>query len=106
MTYRKGDRISIQGIVKHNQDDDKRIFIDVVGSYETLWMEPGHLTLVTPLFEVGDKCSWDHDSENLGIVLAVNDGYAWINITDGTISAGHCTRLLTSIERVDDESAV
>lgn len=100
MTYRKGDRVSIQGIVKHNQGDDKRIFIDVVGSYETLWMEPGHLTLVTPLFEIGDKCKWgDHGR---GDILSIANDHAWI-ITAG--GGDYCTRLLTSIERVDSDEA-
>jgi hypothetical protein len=96
MSYRKGDKVSIFGIIKHRQSsEDTQVAIEVIGYYQTIWLELEHLTLVTPLFEVGDKCTWgDHGR---GDILSIANDHAWI-ITAG---GDYCTRLLTSIERVD-----
>jgi len=101
MNYRKGDKVSVLGIVKHNQNEDKNIFVDVIGSHETLWLEPKDMTLVAPMFEVGDECQWGGTGESLGIgtVLAISDGHAWIDRGGGD----YCTRMLTTIERVDSD---
>ena len=100
MNFRKGDKVSLIGIVKHNQSDDKeRIFVDIVDSHETVWLKPYELKMVEPLFEVGDQCAWDKDGENSreGTILAINHGHAWIDLGGGD----YCTRLLTAIERVE-----
>ena len=100
MKYRQGDKVSVLGIVKHNQSDDKRVFVDVIGSHDTLWLEPKDMTLVAPMFEVGDRCDWEVDGgRNGGIILAVSDGHAWINLDGGY----YCTRMLTTIERIDSD---
>ncbi len=104
MNFRKGDTVSLQGIVKHNfdaSDADKRVFVDVIGSHETLWLKPDDITLVGQLFEVGDSARWlvsgDADTFQYGVILAINDGHAWIDMGGGD----YCTRLLTAIERVE-----
>ena len=108
MKWKKGDIVSILGTLMFDQDKDDpegRIHIDIIGSFEKLWIEPKHLTLVTPLFEVGDKCKWggapgSPPTEPMrGTILAISGDFAWIDM--GT---AHCTRPLTSIERVDDET--
>lgn len=104
MKYRKGDKVSVLGIVKHNQNEDKNIFVDVIGTHDTLWLKPEDMTLVAPMFEVGDKCQWASDpaigvaeDDPIGTILAISDGHAWIDRGGGD----YCTRMLTTIERVD-----
>lgn len=110
MNYRKGDKVSILGIVQYpphytDSPEDKRVSIKVVNSFETLWMKPEDVTLVTPLFEVGDKCTWggapgSPPTEPMrGTILAISGENAWIDM-----GGVYVTRLLTSIERVDDEA--
>ncbi len=105
MNFRKGDTVSLQGVIKHNYDEtdsDKRVFVDVIGSHDTLWMKPEDITLVGQLFEVGDSARWlvsggQEVSYQYGTVLAINDDHAWIDLGNGD----YCTRLLTTIERVE-----
>ena len=102
MNYRKGDVVSVQGVVKHdfNKDDpEHRVFVDIPGTYETLWMEPSSLTLVQHHFEIGDSVTWDE--HGAGIIHAIKDHHAWI----GMASGDYCTRLLTSIKRADAPEA-
>ena len=107
MKYRKGDKVSIVGIIKHTPDDDAdRIFIAVPDYHADIWVSQKVVTLVQADFEVGDKCQWGGTGECLGsgTVLAISDGHAWIDLGGGD----YCTRLLTKIERIeeDDQSAV
>ncbi len=102
MNFRKGDTVSLQGTVKHNfdaTDTDKRVFVDVVGSHETLWLKPDDITLVRYAFEVGDSARWlvEENTYQYGTILAINEGHAWIDMGGGD----YCTRLLTAIERVE-----
>ena len=105
MNYRKGDKVSVLGIVKHNQNEDKNIFVDVIGSHDTLWLKPEDMTLVEPMFEVGDGCTFTYTSTGAGettgtgVILAISDGHAWIDRGGGD----YCTRMLTTIERVDSD---
>ena len=99
--FKKGDVVSLQGTIKHDQgDEEKNIFVDVIGAHDTLWMKPQDMTLVQPFFEVGDAVCWG--DQGSGIVHAINDGHAWI----GMASGDYCTRLLSTIQRVPTEGAV
>lgn len=105
MNFRKGDTVSVRGTVKYSYDEgdnDKRVFVDVIGSHETLWIKPEDLTLVSQVFEVGDSVRWPINVEGAapflyGTVLAIANDHAWIEFG----SCEYCTRLLTSIERVE-----
>ena len=103
MKFRKGDIVSLRGTVKHNFDPydcekDTRVFVDIVGSHETIWIKPEDVTLVQPMFEIGDQVRWDE--HGAGTIVAINDGHAWIGMESGD----YCTRLLTAIERMPDTS--
>ena len=101
MNYRKGDIVNVQGIVKHNFehiDGDKRVFVDIIGSYETIWIKPEDVTLVQPMFETGEQVRWDE--HGTGTIIAINDGHAWIGMDSGD----YCTRMLSAIERMPDTS--
>jgi len=96
MNYRKGDIVSVLGIVRHDEGDDDGVFVDITDRHDTLWVSPKGLTLVAAKFEVGDKCQFMDFS---GIVLAISDGHAWIDMGGGN----YCTRQLTSIERIESD---
>jgi hypothetical protein len=104
MNFRKGDTVSLRGTVKHDfspdgKDGDKRVFVDLIGTHETVWIKPEDLTLVGQMFEVGDSVRWQNAGEELflyGVILAISDGHAWIDYGQGE----YCTRMLTSVERV------
>lgn len=109
MNFRKGDTVSLLGLVKHNfepdrDDADKRVFVDLIGSHETVWIRPVNLKLVRQVFEVGDHVRWlQNAGEGLflsGEILAISGEHAWIGMSDGN----YCTRMLTSMERVDISS--
>lgn len=93
MNYRKGDIVSVLATVKHDADDSKeRLFLDVNGSHETLWLKPHEVTLVAPNFQVGDGVIWE---DGLGEILAISGDHAWIEYGNGN----YCTRMLGSIKR-------
>lgn len=98
MNFRKGDQVSICGVVKHDQDgDEENIFVDIVGSYETLWMKPENVKLVQAKFECGDRVIWG-DSDCQGEIVSINDGYAWIIMHAGI----YCTRHVGTIDRMPE----
>jgi hypothetical protein len=104
MNFRRGDKVSIVGTVKHNfttdqADPDKRVFVDVDGTHETIWIKPDCVTLKQSHFEVDDRCTWEGWTDDPGTILAISEGHAWIDMGGGS----YCTRLLTTIERVDDD---
>lgn len=53
MNFRKGDIVSMRGVVKHNFDKCGRVFVDVEGCHDTLRLGPERLTLVSAKFEIG-----------------------------------------------------
>lgn len=97
--FRKGDVVSVRGVVKHEQGDDERIFVDIIGCHDTVWLKPTDMTLVQPMFEIGDSIYWGE--HGAGIILAIQDGHAWIGMESGD----YCTRLLTAIERAEPADA-
>lgn len=93
MQYRKGDIVTMRGTVKHDSDGTKeRLFIDVIGGHETLWLAPKDITLIQPHFEVGDGVLWEN---GLGEILAISGDHAWIEYGNGN----YCTRMLSTIQR-------
>ena len=107
MKYRKGDKVSIVGTVKHTPDDGERVFIELPDYHSDIWINQESVKLVQANFEVGDKCRWDGLDKcrwdgliaDCATVLAISDGHAWIDMGGGN----YCTRMLTTIERVDDD---
>jgi hypothetical protein len=99
MNLRKGDKVSIVGTVKHTPDEGERVFIELPDYHSDIWINQESVKLVQADFEVGDKCRWDGLIADCATVLAISDGHAWIDMGGGS----YCTRLLTAIERVDDD---
>ena len=105
MNYRKGDVVSVQGVVEYDQtDNDKMVFIKIPGAVHSVAMTPqectkANLTMVQPMFEVGESVRWE--GHGIGIIHAIKDGHAWI----GMASGDYCTRLLTSINRDETPEA-
>jgi hypothetical protein len=96
MNLRKGDQVSVVGIVKHTPDEGERVFIRLPDYHSDIWVSQDSVKLVQADFEVGDSCVWDGDGR--GAILSIYNGHAWIDMGGGN----YCTRLLTAIERVDD----
>jgi hypothetical protein len=102
MNYRKGDRVSIVGTIKHTPATGERVFMELPDYHTDIWVSQDVVTLVQADFEVGDKCSWGNDGTDTyreGTILAISDGHAWIDLGGGN----YFTRMLTTIERVDSD---
>lgn len=101
MKFRKGDKVSLVGVVKYDSDQidtdgDKRIFVTV--GHDDLWLKPEMVKMVAPVFEVDDDVSWDDiDGTQVGTILAISNEHAWLDLGGG----GYCTRMLHTISRVD-----
>src|ERR1700743_1423701 len=79
--FRKGDIVSIHGTISHTIDDgEERVFVKLPDSHSDLWIKHQHVTLVATVFEVNDRVTWDGDAENNGVILAISDGHAWIDM--------------------------
>ena len=98
MNLRKGDQVSIVGVVKHTPDGNEKVFVQLPDYHSDVWVSQDAVKLVQADFDVGDKCTWEGFGTDPATVLAISDGHAWIDMGGGA----YCTRLLTAIERVDD----
>lgn len=103
MEFRKGDVVSFLGTVKHDADDSKeRVFIDVTGSHDTVWLKPEDITLVKARFDVGDRVCWGErlpdgaGGVNVGEIIAISGEHAWIEYGAGE----YCTRRFGAIDRL------
>lgn len=95
----KGDVVSVEGVVKYDQDaDDERVFVVMPGAFNDLHVKPAGLTLVRQNIRVGDRV----DAYGLGIgeVLAINGEWAWVEI-DGSSPV---TRRVSSLARLPPEA--
>lgn len=106
MKFRKGDIVSVRGIVKYDErDDSPGIFVDIPGIHSVALFNPrdaqeGCLTLVQAYFEVGDSVTFTSNGSSLnGTIIGISDEHAWIDLGGGD----YCTRLLSSIERIETE---
>jgi hypothetical protein len=98
MALRQGDKVSVVGVVKHTPDGGEKVFIRLPEYHSDIWIDQGFVTLVEPAFKIGDKCRWESLIPDCATILAVSNGHAWIDMGGGN----YCTRLLTTIGRVDD----
>lgn len=101
MKLRKGDKVSVTGIVKYEPASDDRVFIRIDGSYEDLWVKPDLVKLVQAQFDVGDRVGFDINGavHVEGEILSTSGEHAWIEYSTGE----YCTRHFGSIERLPEE---
>jgi hypothetical protein len=85
MKFRKGDKVSIIGTVKHDcDDDDNSVAVDLKGHYQTLWAEVAIVDLIEPKFIVGDRVSMD--GIRSATVRAISlDGFLWVQDRNGSL---------------------
>lgn len=81
MTYfRKGDIVSANGVVLYDFDGEGTVTVVFGGrTHSPDYLNPGDLTLVTPLFKVGDEVRRD-DGQTKGVsakIIAIHGDYVW-----------------------------
>lgn len=95
--YRKGDLVSIQAVVSSNFDpsgDDKQVFLQPVGHYSSILVDPNIVTIVQPFFAAGERVqtisSVKEDRSRRvkagpvrGTVLAMHNGDVWVEFDHG-----------------------
>lgn len=95
----KGDVVSVEGVVKYDQDaDDDRVFVVVPGAFNDLHLKPADLTLVRQNIRVGDRVSTS--GYEAGEVLSVAGEWAWVDFDGGS----PITRHLHSLTRLPPEA--
>lgn len=108
MKFRKGDIVSVRGVVEYDykDDDDSMLFIKIPGHYQSVGLPEdkffgASVKIEMPFFEAGDSVRWPKhvgsDEFCYGTILALTDGHAWIALG----GADYCTRTCSSIERVE-----
>ncbi len=102
MQYRKGDIVSLTGTVKYDydqSDEDRKVTVSINGHYSDVWLDEKFVTLITPIFEVGDSVTWakptDPPGINSGEIVGLSGEHAWIDMQDGN----YCTRHFGAIQR-------
>ena len=102
MKYRKGDKVSVTGTVTHDQREDKEVFVRLDGYYTDIMLPAANFTLVQPRFDVGDTVVLAEGpcQGQRGEILAMQNDHAWIDLGGGD----YCTRMLSSIKRVEPET--
>lgn len=81
-SYRKGDRVSLLGIVRHDQRDEGTVYVDVDGHYAAVSVKAADVTLVYPHIEVGERVRWSN--RETGEVIGVDDGNLWVKTDNGS----------------------
>ncbi len=103
MNLRKGDIVSVLATVQYQADaSDDWVHLRVHGEHSSLMISRSAtvLTIVTPVFEVGETVWWKMTEGIMsGDILAISNGHAWIDLYNGD----YCTRLLSSIQRKEDD---
>ena len=79
MLYRKGDRVSVEGVVKYDQQrHGGEDYVHVrLPDYIDVMAKVDNVTLVARRFDVGDVIAWS-DVRGTHRVEAIGDGYLWI----------------------------
>ena len=81
MKFRKGDKVTLFGTVKHDCDaDEVAVAVDVDGHFSTIWPSLDQVELVSPKLIVGDAVSiYNSDGILSGKILAISpDGFLWV----------------------------
>lgn len=102
--FRKGDKVTITGTVRHDFDsaDGNYIHVDLNGTLgpSTHIFYPALVAMKRAHFEPGDMVRWS-DSKNddicIGEVLAISDDYLWISAKSGLFWTMH----VDMVERVE-----
>lgn len=89
---RKGDKVGMTGTVQFSPDDDEEmVFVHINGT--TVHVKQRDLTLVEPVFKVGDSVSFEGGYS--GTILSISGLHAWVDLENGN----YATRTLTSMTR-------
>ena len=77
--FKKGDVVTLSGVVKWDQDktESSSVFVQFQGVYDVVGCQPDLLKFEYSTFAVGDHV-WSGEHEVSGIVLAVNGDKAWV----------------------------
>jgi hypothetical protein len=93
MNFRERDRVSVTGTVKGSVGNGVLIEIDGADPTVVINVDVYKVTLDRHHFEIGDGVYSD-DSETVGVVMAVNDNWLWIQPSNGrapcSIEARYC----------------
>jgi hypothetical protein len=81
--FRKGDVVAIRATVEfiYDNTDETRVSVKPDGHYTSIMLDPKHLALVHHAYSPGDRVFLD--TNNVGTVLAVCDGKAWVKYDNG-----------------------
>ncbi|MCO5085109.1 MAG: hypothetical protein M9939_26465 [Mesorhizobium sp.] len=80
-TFRKGDRVSVMGTVRHDQRGDAQVFLDIDGYYSPVSVGAEEVTLVYPRLDPGDRVRWTNGV--VAQVIAAADGFLWVKSDKG-----------------------
>lgn len=88
--FRKGDIVSVEGMVAYHSDDADIIHVNI--GHATALVPHGSLTLVRPNVQPEDKVFIDREE---AVVIAVHEQTAWVKC-DGS---GHRFAHITDLKR-------
>lgn len=97
--FRKGDRVSIETTVRHDQREDDWVFLDI-GSGASV--DASLVTMIAPHFDVGDfVAASDGNGEGaFGHVKAVSDKMVWLKHPSGD----YATYEASKVRRLDPDA--
>ena len=98
--FRKGDIVSLRGVVKFDQgDNEKLVHVDIIGDVTSRpIVEAESLTMEEASFRVGDAVTWkDMHILRVGTVLAIAGDRLWVRDSDEdggmeTLGFSNCKR--------------
>jgi preprotein translocase subunit YajC len=98
MTFRRGDNVSVTGVVTQNHYQDEKVQIQLESHHSRIRVEAAVVTMVQPRFDLGDAVEFTDDDGGLhGTIIAIQNGHAWVDLGDEK----YRTFPLSSIVRVE-----
>ncbi|RUV65191.1 MAG: hypothetical protein E5X35_11680 [Mesorhizobium sp.] len=97
--FRKGDRVSIQGVIAGDYVHEGKIKVQVE-PYHDIFVEMSDVTMVRPNILVGDTVWCPEKGHAHATVLAIGEEHLWVSFGDGN----YATWWAPQVQRIDPEA--
>ena len=108
MLLREGDIVTLQGVVRHDQEPGETVVsvtVNVAKGYREVFAfaVASELKIAKPAIKVGDAVTWMDDCAVIwgGTVLAISGDWLWVRDAHGDME----TLAVTNCDRVDPDPA-
>ncbi|ESZ60686.1 hypothetical protein NL532_24305 [Mesorhizobium sp. C120A] len=104
-TFRKGDVVTIVGTIDSGYQTDGKIKVRIE-PYSDVYANVADLKMVRPIIEVGDMVTYPAEGYRAGKILAILNGWCWVNVENGLGGSELFSWPLSCLNRADPEPEI